>query len=194
MHHECTEERFLADIKSHEMLVLQDDGLRRHLRFKRPTTSTMYFDIVTWKGNLCYTGDMGTFVFTRIDDMLEFFRGERINPQYWQEKCIASESSRNSGGVREFNCDVFHESVREHIKDYWELEVTPEDLQEALDGEVFCHHDNGYAAYLALSEFKHGEHTFECCEMPTGEVFSYRFIWCCRALVWAIQKYDEAKQ
>ena len=27
------------------------------------------FDIVTWPGYLCYSGDMGCFVFTRLPDM-----------------------------------------------------------------------------------------------------------------------------
>lgn len=37
---ECTEERFLKDVAQHEMTVLRDDGVSRHLRFQNPARTT----------------------------------------------------------------------------------------------------------------------------------------------------------
>lgn len=74
---DITEETFLADVAAHQIHVLRDDGVHRHIRFKRPGTYCMQFDLITWPGYLCYTGDMGTYVFNRLEDMFEFFRTGR---------------------------------------------------------------------------------------------------------------------
>ena len=92
-----TEESFLNDVSKHEMKVLLDNGIYRHLRFKQQGSSNMWFDVVTWPGFLAYTGDMGAFVFARLEDMFEFFRGRPvddkdklyINLGYWGEKLEA---------------------------------------------------------------------------------------------------------
>ena len=97
--YQLTEETFLKDVDQHVMEVIHEDGVFRHLRFKQPGTVCMHFDLITWPGRLCYTGDMGTFVFSRIHDMLEFFRPDayaiaapfkRIDRNYWAEKVDAS--------------------------------------------------------------------------------------------------------
>lgn len=49
-----SEEEFLSDVASHSMRVLHDDGTIRHLRFSRPDTRAMSFDILTWPG-ICAT-------------------------------------------------------------------------------------------------------------------------------------------
>ena len=67
-------DQFTSDIAQHQMQVIRDDGVSRHLRFKRPNTMCMHFDLLTWPGYLCYTGDMGTYVFRRLEDMFPFFR------------------------------------------------------------------------------------------------------------------------
>lgn len=73
-------EQFKRDVQEHALTILRDDGLYRHLRFKRPGTMTCYFDLVTWPGHLAYVGDMGDYVFTRVEDMLTFFRGHTPSP------------------------------------------------------------------------------------------------------------------
>lgn len=62
---EVTESTFLREVSQHSMTVIRDDGVNRHLRFRRPETNCMGFDLITWAGHLCYTGDMGTYVFSR---------------------------------------------------------------------------------------------------------------------------------
>lgn len=57
-----TELSFLHDVREHRLIVLNDDKLNRHIRFSRPGTRCMQFDLITWPGYLCYTGDMGTYV------------------------------------------------------------------------------------------------------------------------------------
>jgi hypothetical protein len=87
-------ERFKRDTEHHEMTVLHDDGLYRHLRFSRPDRSGYWFSLTTWPQKLTVNGDVGTYVFSRTEDMLEFFRGSTCsggpNFGYWDEKVVAS--------------------------------------------------------------------------------------------------------
>lgn len=47
--------RFIRDTSSHQLEVIREDGLYRHLRFSRPNTRAYSFDIVTWPGYLTVT-------------------------------------------------------------------------------------------------------------------------------------------
>ena len=99
MSDQCTEERFLSDIANHQMTVIRDDVVGRHIRFRRPSTICYGFDLITWPGHLCITGDLGTYVFQRLVDMFEFFRADPfyadrhpkqqlfINAGYWARSC-----------------------------------------------------------------------------------------------------------
>ena len=72
--HECTEQRFLDDVKNHQISIIKDDGLHRFIRFKRPDSTSYWFDLITWPEFLCISGDCGTYVFSRTEDMFKFFR------------------------------------------------------------------------------------------------------------------------
>jgi hypothetical protein len=80
-------ERFQETISEHQLTVIHDDGLHRHMRCARPQSSDRYFNITTWPGFLCISGDMGCYVFQRVTDMFQFFRSDdlAINPGYWAE-------------------------------------------------------------------------------------------------------------
>src|SRR5690606_16251608 len=75
--------RFVRDAAGLEFTVLHDEGLWRHLRYRAPRPGLYWFDIITSPGLLTFNGDTGTFVFSRLPDMLEFFTGQYINPGYW---------------------------------------------------------------------------------------------------------------
>lgn len=70
-----SKEQFLVHVREHEIKVIRDDGLHRHLRFKKQNTSNQYFDLITWPGTICIHGDMGTFVFSRVDGFLGAYCG-----------------------------------------------------------------------------------------------------------------------
>ena len=114
-------ELFRSDTKDHELTILHDDGLYRHLRFRRPETGMYWFDLITWPGALAVVGDFGTgYTFRRIDDMFEFFRESGysnsrsiIHPHYWSEK-IAS----GKDGVREYSEELFRQRVAEELDEY----------------------------------------------------------------------------
>lgn len=209
--YQLNEESFLKDIADHEMTVLREDGVYRHIRFKRPGTVCMHFDLITWPGSLCYTGDMGTFVFARLHDMLVFFRPDayakeapfkRIDRGYWAKKVEASARD----GVTEFSEEKFNRAVMEHlvtwIRDH-RAETTKEerrDLWEAVTSEVIGADSDsgGYRKQCAAHDFIHKVNLgqkfyFRDFWEVNVEEYTQRFAWCCYALRWAVMKYDEAR-
>lgn len=125
---------FRVDTARHQMTVLRDDGLYRHLRFGNERgVGEYWFELVTWPGALTISGDMGGYTFRRVEDMFTFFRGSRhysgINPGYWSEKL--------DGGrvvAKEYDEDHFARLVAEDLKEAeedfpgvtaaWEKKVT----------------------------------------------------------------------
>lgn len=87
---EATVHRHADDAFSdHEMTVKHENGIYRHLRFVKPGTWMYGFDIVTWPGHLFVGGDIESFTFARVNDMIPFFAHAEINPHYWSEKLVA---------------------------------------------------------------------------------------------------------
>ena len=222
----CTEERFLKNVKDHQILVIRDDGVNRHIRFRKPNSSNMYFDLITWPGYLCFTGDMGTYVFQRLEDMFQFFRADReyyarrhgqqrlfINQSYWSEKLKAVDVSGScSGSATEFSPERFKQVINEYrvrwIRDARSYNsMTKEkrrELWEAVQEEVLDYLDDGeQAVYARASEFHWTAGRFLPGDYPSYAFeelwdhrftdYTFHFTWCCYALAWGIQKYDESK-
>jgi len=204
-----TEESFLKDVANHSLEILKDDGVYRHLRLSNHGSWDMRFDIVTWPGYLAYSGDMGCFVFSRLDDMFEFFRTDRrdkdhlgINLSYWGEKLEAVERSGDSGVYKEFSEEKLKERIEETL-DQWkeDYELDQDEMEELrfnVDVDILDNLDQGPGvAFDHLNRFSYpvGGHIFEFTDSWEWNYreYTYRYIWCCYALAWAIKKYDEVK-
>lgn len=211
---DCTEKMFLKDVGAHQMTIIRDDGVHRHIRFAKPTTSCMHFDLITWPGYLCYTGDMGTYVFRRLHDMFEFFRTDRehmhlrdgktlaINLGYWAEKL---EGVDRGDGYEQFDSAKFRRVVNEYrirwmreMKDSGFDKDDRRELWEAVEGDVLNRADDGEAGALSgAHEFTHhvGGDSFQFDDFFEHRFneYSHRFVWCCYALAWGIQQYDRTK-
>lgn len=192
-----TEESFLKDVARHEMTVIRDDGVHRHLRFRKPDSGDMYFDIVTYPHFLVYSGDMGCYVFSRINDMFEFFRSRPdrepvgslfINLSYWAEKLEATD---RPDGHRRYCSDSF----RQHVTDELEEMEADQDLRDEVEEYVLAYADDGeFQARQALDEFEHkGRRIFSDTWEWNFDEYTFRFVWCCYALAWAIRQYDASK-
>ena len=190
---------FLKNTADHQLTVILDQGVHRHLRFAKPDTGNMAFSFITWPGSLCYTGDMGTFVFSRLHDMFEFFRCERadrmfeIDHRYWAEKCQAGDKS---DGIEHFSMEMFREQVADYSKQYAEGNDlgptrTAEFLQRVKDELHDNHFESDVEAYQATNDFEFGKRSpFQDFWEVRCSDYSYRFRWCCRALRWGIAQYD----
>ena len=209
---QCDEARFLKDVANHEMTIIRDDGVNRHLRFKRPETLAYYFDLITWPGHLCYTGDMGTYVFSRIEDMFNFFRmsdydwnknpnGLSINPGYWSEKILATDKG---DGHEEWDEDEFKRRVNEArvrwvrlARDMGTKKDDRRELWEAVE-DVMADPKDESLCVARIYEFSHWieDRWFVFEDFFDGSMtrFTFRFMWCCYALAWAINMYDKSKE
>jgi hypothetical protein len=200
-----TQATFLLDVKRHAMTVHHDDGVYRHLSFCQPDHRWLYrFDIVTWPGALCIRGDVGTYAFSRLHDMFEFFRSpmttaERIdiNEDYWAEKLIASDcSGRRGSGAMRFDPDLFSAEVKrryvEHIRSRMREEPDKRrKLRLALEDDVLAYAEAGEAeAMRAACEFEHDG--FVLRDFWEAHVHGYtsQFVWSLYAIAWAIWTYD----
>jgi hypothetical protein len=209
--------QFRKDIATHEMEVVLDQGMHRHLRFKRPGTNNYHFDIVTWPGNLAMTGDMGASVFSRLPDMFEFFRqpdhmhegahGLYINRSYWCEKLVA-----NDGPARAYDQDLLAPLLRERFEDYMSGQdldgmdqghALAQALWEQIEEDV--HGDNAQEAIVSADAFEpaawsdHGQafedfaftDMWECAGRL--EDYTYHMTWRLYAVAHAVRAYDEWK-
>jgi len=196
----CTEESFKKSTKDHKMHIIRDEGVHRHIRFKKPRTVCYSFDLITWPGHLCITGDCGTYVFQRTEDMFSFFRGnprqkERlyINPGYWGEKLL---SIGTNAGYKEFDEDVFKKRVADHFEQWKEhkdlTSSQSRSLWEALESTVLSYMMDGEVqAYQSISEFEYEGFQFEDFFDAGGtETYAFHYLWCLYAIVWGIQQYD----
>lgn len=194
---------FLKDVGSHQLHIERDDGLYRHLRFSRPGTYCMSFQIVTWPGYLAYVGDMGSYTFTRVQDMFEFFRVHRgENPQtidrrYWAEKCTAMDKS---DGIEQFSRAMFNAALQSRFDEYAEDRELDAEAREALWDEIVDWMPSDEDAdesecYKAAMDFEHERRfPFQDFYEHRCREFTTRFTWCCHALRWGIWQYDQAKQ
>jgi hypothetical protein len=154
----CPKQQFLGDVGEHALTVLRDDGVERHLRFRKPGTYCYGFDLLTFPGHLLITGDCGSFLFRRLDDMFEFFRTDRkpaddlhINPQYWSEKLLATDCNGARGGAaKEFSKEMFEASIKRWFDERFEEEIR----EDAEPDEESGFHDS---ASIAIRKAKRDE-------------------------------------
>lgn len=206
-----TDKEFLEDVASHKLTVLLDDGLYRHIRLSKPGSGDQRFDLLTWPGHLCYTGDMGTFVFQRLDDMFEFFRTDRdyaksrgrelgINLGYWAQKLIAVDGNRQQAGATEFSEEKFRRVINEYrvdwvrnaARDRWEKEILPKEkrreLWEAVQDDVLDLLDEGDSdsAKRAAHEFvwRDGAWAKDEPQWSFTDLFEHDFTQYTHAFVW----------
>lgn len=187
--------QFLADVAKHEMTVLLDQGLHRHLRFADPQDGVHWFEIVTWPGNLVINGDMGTYAFARNSDMMSFFAGDGINPRYWSEKLTAPHR-----GATEYTSAECERVIRQ-----WATEqISEHELDETAAAE-FLHELEEDVLWLVDSRGEEGMRELIDAfrwTAPDGEVieagdswewdfdeYIYHYLWCLHAIVWAVDCY-----
>lgn len=190
-----TAEQFLADVSKHEMKIALGSGVYRHVRFaSREHGWNLWFEILTWPGSLTIHGDMGSWTFSRVPDMFTFFRsrGElKINPDYWAEKLRAS-----SEDAKKFDADTFREQLLGRLDGY---DLSPELHAEVVKAlkEVSGDFEYEHEAYRAASGFAHrhagGVFQFDCADLPSGKIWTYRYLWNLYAIVWTIQQWDAGR-
>ncbi|NHP18656.1 hypothetical protein G8767_34765 [Rhodococcus sp. IC4_135] len=188
---------FDLSVTEHEMKILHEDGLYRHLRFRRPGTGIYGWDLITWPGHLVISGDLESFHFSRDADMFDFFAtsGHRseggINPHYWGEKVEGTSQWRT------FSPELFIKLV---VEDFWERrhdyagDVVA--LWRAIREDVLAWSEDESEARNALHNFRHRDKRnldadfeyYDSWEWPLLD-YDRHYLRSLHAIVWGIQKY-----
>jgi hypothetical protein len=183
-------DRFAEATAGHQMQILHDDGIYRHLRFQNPDCSEYWYDLITAPGTLTITGDMGDFLFRRVEDMFDFFgrRSATINGHYWAQKVVA-------GTTHEFDAGRYKEAITQEFFD------SIDDLSQAdrddlwSDIELFLlDAETTESAHLAMSDWSDSRMSLEDSFEIEVTSLSTTFLWCCWAIVTGIARYTNAKQ
>ncbi|MFF2475140.1 hypothetical protein [Streptomyces sp. NPDC058066] len=188
--------RFARETANHEMRILQDDGLYRHVAFMDTKHGDLYrFDLITWPNHLVIRGDGPNFLFAVYPtaDMLQLFRQSRhgggINAGYWQEKALA-------GQIKDWSEEKFRTWV---VEEAAAAEARYPGAVEAV-GKQILHSDEhntehrGTAEY-AVASFDHGDFRLRLPDPweESFEDYSWEFLWACHAIVHGIALYDAAR-
>lgn len=194
--------RFARDTNNHQMTVLHDDSLYRHLRFKSPDCGMYWFDLITVPGALIFRGDGDSFVFSRIQDMFEFFRspGGQINPGYWSEKLTSGRER-----VKQYDEEILRTHVQEEVAEALRDDPSLAGLAEAVQQEILDADETGFEAEMlrVVSDFefykdesdryRHGktpDFQFHDAWEWNCRDYDWWFLWTCHAIIWAIAQYD----
>lgn len=122
---------FLTYTQGHQLSVLKDDGLYRHLQMHNPEFGSMWsWQVVTWPWHLTTVGDIADgYTFSRDDDMLGFFdvhgRGRDyysdgaplIDFRYWAEKLNGDRSHE----MKSYSSEAFLRLIGGHLDEDDEL-------------------------------------------------------------------------
>lgn len=196
------EARFLNDIARHKMEIKKDDGIYRHIRFSREGSCVYRFDLITWPGHLCYTGDMGTYVFSRINDMFDFFIMDKndfnndknkklnVNPGYWTQKALSKDKYHE---IEEYSSELFEEAIKEYFDSYFEdeeNEVEKNECWEEIKNDVlFYSEESEETAMKKATDFEYNGFEFEDFWENDVKDYTFHYIWGLYAIVWGILQY-----
>jgi hypothetical protein len=187
-------ERFARETASHEMSVLHDDGLYRHLRFANPRYGALYrFDLVTWPNGLTIRGDGPTFVFSLypLADLFDMFRGtsrDGINPGYWKEKVQA-------GQVRSWSAAKFRKwlTATAEAGEARHPGLVADITEQILDSDEHnLEYEDGARTAIAWFDHDAYELQFPATWEQNFDDWSWEYLWACHAIVRGIAAYDQA--
>jgi len=184
-----TRESFLKDVRDHEIDIRMDNGVYRHIVFSQPGHRYLYrFELVTTPWRLMITGDMGTWVFARIEDMFEFFRTAdgSINIGYWAEK-LQNGAHGCSKEAKVYDGDAYRQRLIDSLEGYTVTKKKRAAIIKELKSMDF--NDEHWIMHQ-INDFSFEGFTFQDVWEIDFTVYSYHFIWCCYAIAWGIQKYD----
>lgn len=131
-----------------------------------------------------YSGDCGAFIFGRnIQEPLAFFRGDKINPNYWKEKIEAAPSEFFLEEIEEINLiEIYKDFVSE------KFEKEREEIDEPVLDSLLV--ENAWQAIEQANEangvYMDSDEIGDLITPAINE--NKRFIYACHVLQWVANK------
>ena len=195
-----TLEKFLDDVKHHEITVYQNNGVYRHLTFEKPGGCYHSFNITTFPHHLVITGNMGALIFFHSHyDLFDFFRNEdlKITPDDWAKQIESTSYEVKINSYSEFDIDKTKKLARKYLDDYLKNIALSHDEKSNLLAEfnrkILCAEDE-WKIVDAIRSFELDNFDFEYFCWEDCRTHRYDYIWLCYAIVWGIKKFDELNQ
>lgn len=181
---------FAGNTAEHELTILHDEGVYRHIRMAKPGTGLYRYDLVTWPGYLAISGDLDSYVFSRVNDMFTFFRGGQINPGYWGEK-VQDGHER----IKSYSEDRFRQIVKERLTEQRGGDLTKEQREARREILARVNAGDGYNEADARDILAEGERAnlfSDTWEWNLSD-WDFHFLYCLNAIVAGITAHDTAK-
>lgn len=187
--------QFVAEVRDHEMTILHDDGVYRHVRFAKPGTGLWSWSLTTWPGHLHIGGDLESFTFAREHDMFEFFNwGRGINPHYWAEKITnraASQATRMFSTEKATSATVQEFLALRHYVDGPAAEAW-DDLRYRVLDEIQNFDESLFQDAVYRWSYDGFEFT-DTYEWDTQD-WDHHYLIACHAIAWGIARYRAEAQ
>ena len=185
-----TKEQFLHDVSGHTIEIKHDSGLFRYFTLRNGGALNRHFNIGTTPDFIQITGDMGCLTFKpgHSEDALIFFRQKEleINDKYWSEKLCGPAAE-----IKQFNPTLFKNSLFEAMRDE---ECLNANIWDDVQAEVLVA-ENENEARDYMRTFRSGTFPpFQDSDEFDFTEYKPNYLWCLYAIVWGIEKYDEAKK
>ncbi|MEV8033971.1 hypothetical protein [Streptomyces sp. NPDC086182] len=193
-------ERFARETADHEMAVVHDAGMYRHLRFANPQSSLYWYEISTTPGQLTFSGDGESFTFRVATDMFEMVRRSTesgdINATYWAEKCKTS-------NARSYQRERFEEYVEKQVAEAEQYYPgLREDVEREIGDSLVWDLDSERDVLLVATQYTfypelapgaltvRGSFSFRSVFDWQLRDFNWWFLFACHAISDAVAKYD----
>lgn len=185
---------FLRDVAEHKTELVSKFGVNRHLRFWASRPDSPGFEVITWPHHLCITGDKGTYVFRGPVDVFAAFRSEKVGiAPWWTGGQLVSFSPET--GYTTFSPARFQNYVTRCVQDAWpEDSPAKADTLAEVEARILAHLGSDETKALkALREFYGEPSGFTFPEPSPGEIreLTDAYLWNCRAIVWAFDRYHD---
>ena len=171
---------------------INDDIVSVDLYCDEKKSNCLHIKLLFAYNKLYYTGDFGTYVFgENICNIFNFFKGERINEGYWQEKCEASsypiypsevDEEKVEELVKEYVCDLYR------VENYDELD---EEIKDVIEDKFrFGIETNEIRAYDEIydflkEEFDSSDLNEVVCDIIEGaKSISPNYVYACELIQW----------
>lgn len=188
-----TEEQLAKRYKEIEAKKINDDIIVVEL-FDCKENPLYHSRILFAYNKLYYTSSGYGFIFGGdIKHILSFFKGDKINPGYWKQKCEAAESPIIEEDV---NLEKLHHLVCEYFESEGLLSTTSEkydfeDFFDSLDTFWYEVADklSGFLSGLAIDDADFIARSF----VWDSRDFSTRYLYACEVIQWVENK-DEVRR
>lgn len=194
-----TEEQLQERYKHIEVEKQGDIIIVKLYRSENIKDKTYFVRVVFVDNKLFYSGDMGTYVFGKnIVNIFTFFKGNKINVDYWAGKCEAYSYPIFPNEVDE---DLVEENVKEYLCDFFGVEkfeeLDDETKEKFSDNFRFGIETNDIRAYDKVHEFleehfnqpnldEHVYHIIEGAKETSGN-----FVYACEVIQWVENNLEE---